>query len=85
VKKALVEHIHSARDHVVASMDAGRGAVLPMKMTKVQLATQAKLKPYHISRCFKADMQLARLLEIANDPGGTAAVRQEAAEIGPSL
>ncbi len=68
LKKALKEYIYSARDCVVASIDANRGAALPKTLTKVELAKLAELKPYHISRCFAADPQLRRLLEIANDP-----------------
>lgn len=68
VKKALVKHIRSARDGVVANMDAGHGARLVKFLTKSDLAQLAGLEPYHVTRCFQADPQLDRLYKIANDP-----------------
>ncbi len=68
IKKALVDHIRSARDGVVASIDAGSGARLVSSLKKTHLAKLADLKPYHITRCFDADPQLERLYQIANDP-----------------
>lgn len=67
-KRALVDHIRSARDGVVASIDAGDGARLVRFLTKSDLAKLADLKPYHVTRCFEADPQLDRLYQIANDP-----------------
>jgi len=67
-KKALVAHIRSARDGVVANMDAGNGAKIVKFLTKSDLARLAELEPYHVTRCFTADPQLKRLYEIANDP-----------------
>lgn len=68
VKSALVDHIRSARDGVVANIDADRGARLVKFLTKSDLAALAKVEPYHVTRCFKADPQLQRLYDIANDP-----------------
>lgn len=68
VKKALIEHIYSARDGVVANLDAGNGARLVKFLTKTELARLAGLEPYHVTRCFQADPQLDRLYQIANDP-----------------
>ena len=68
VKNALVDHVRSARDSVVANMDAGNGARLVRFLTKTDLAGLAGLEPYHVTRCFKADPQLKRLYQIANDP-----------------
>jgi len=68
VKKALIDYIRAARDHAFAGIDAGRGAQRLHVLTKSGLAELAGLKPYHITRCFQADPQLARLLAIANDP-----------------
>ena len=68
VKNALVDHIRSARDGVVANIDAGKGPQLVHFLTKTDLAKLAGLKPYHVTRCFAADPQLKRLYQIANDP-----------------
>jgi len=68
VKNALVDHIRSARDGVVANIDAENGARLIHFLTKTDLAKLAGLEPYHITRCFDADPQLKRLHQIANDP-----------------
>ena len=68
IKRALVEHIRSAKDYVFASIDAGRGAKLLRFLTKTELARLAGVQPYHITRCFKADPQLIQLYEMANDP-----------------
>ena len=68
LKAALVDHIRSARDGVVANIDADRGARLVKFLTKSELAKLAGLEPYHVTRCFEADPQLRRLYEIANDP-----------------
>ena len=68
VRKALVDHIRSARDGVVASIDAEAGARLVRFLTKSDLAKLADLEPYHVTRCFAADPQLERLYQIANDP-----------------
>lgn len=68
VKKAMADHIRSARDGVVANMDAGHGARLVKFLTKTDLAELSGLKPYHITRCFKAESQLNQLYQIANNP-----------------
>jgi len=68
VKSALVDHIRSARDGVVANIDDDRGARLVKFLTKSELAKLAGVEPYHVTRAFKADPQLNRLYEIANDP-----------------
>jgi len=68
VKNALVDHIRSARDGVVANIDAGNGPRLARFLTKTDLAKLAGLEPYHVTRCFDADPQLKRLYQIANDP-----------------
>ena len=68
VRNALVDHIRSARDGVVANMDAGNGLRLVRFLSKTDLAKLAGLSPYHITRCFAADPQLDRLYQIANDP-----------------
>ncbi len=67
-KKALVEHVYSARDGVVANIDAGKGARVVKFLTKTELGRLAGLQPYQVTRCFKADPQVKRLYEIANDP-----------------
>lgn len=67
-KNALVQHIISARDGVVANMDAGNGAQIVKHLTKTELGRLAGLKPYQVTRCFNADLQVHRLYEIANDP-----------------
>jgi len=67
-RNALVEHIRSAKDYAIASSDAGRGPQLIRALTKIQLAKLAGLKPYHVTRCFRADPQLKELYRIANDP-----------------
>ena len=68
VKVALLEHIRSSRDGVVANLDAGKGATLVKFLTKTELANLAGLEPHNITRCFRADPQLKILYEIANDP-----------------
>jgi len=68
VKGALVQHIFSARDGVVANIDAGKGVRIVKFLTKTDLGRLAGLLPYQVTRCFKADPQLKRLYEIANDP-----------------
>ena len=68
VRRALVDHIRSARDGVIAGIDAGAGTRLVSFLTKSELAKLADLEPYHVTRCFQADPQLERLYHIANDP-----------------
>ena len=65
---AIVQHIYAARDGVVASMDAGRGATLPFILTKSRWAKLAGLESYHVTRCLRCDPQLRELYRIANDP-----------------
>ena len=64
----MADNIRSARDGVVANMDAGHGARLVKFLTKTDLAELSGLKPYHITRCFKAESQLNQLYQIANNP-----------------
>jgi len=68
VKNAMVNHIRSARDGVVANIDAGNESRLVCFLSKTDLAKIAGLEPYHITRCFDADPQLKRLYQVANDP-----------------
>ena len=68
LKNALVEHIRSMRDCVVASIDSGDGARIVGMLNKSQIGRLAGLKPYQVTRCFDADPQLQRLYEMANDP-----------------
>ncbi|NIA16563.1 MAG: hypothetical protein GWP08_21105, partial [Nitrospiraceae bacterium] len=62
------EHVYSARDGVVANIDAGKGARIVKFLTKSELGRLAGLQPYQVTRCFKADPQVKQLYEIANDP-----------------
>ena len=68
VKNALKDHILSARDGVVANIDAEKGVQLVRYLSKTDLAKLAGVEPYHITRCFTADPQLKKLYQIANDP-----------------
>jgi len=68
LKAAMVEHIRSARDGVVANIDAENGVRLMRFLSKTDLARLAGVEPYHVTRCFRADPQLKPLYDIANDP-----------------
>jgi len=68
VRDVLVEYMRSAKDHIFAVQDAGEGTRKLHHLTKSELARLAGLEPYHITRCFWADLQLERLYDMANDP-----------------
>ncbi len=67
LRNAIVEHICAMREGVLANIDAGKGAQLPLALSKKQWAELAGLKPYHVTRSLKADPQLRELYRIAND------------------
>lgn len=67
LKKALIVHIRSARDHAYSAKQRGDVPSLLPRPAKKELAAQAGVRDYDISRCFEDDMQLERLYEMANN------------------
>lgn len=68
-EKALIEHIHSARDYAWAAIDAGKVPLLLPRPIKKELAKQAGIKPWSLSRCLNDSNahQFRLLWEIAGD------------------
>lgn len=68
-EKALIEHIHSARDYAWAAIDAGKAPSLLPRPIKKDLARQAGIKIWSLSRCLNDSNahQLRLLWEIAGD------------------
>jgi hypothetical protein len=67
VRRELVDHIRSARDHAFALAQSDREPTLLKRPTKADLARGAGIKDYDLTRCFRDDPQLIQLWKIASE------------------
>ena len=68
-EKALIEYIHSARDHAWAAIHAGKAPQLLPRPLQKELAQQTGLKSWSLSRCLNDSRahQLRVLWQVAGD------------------
>ncbi len=67
VRRELVDHIRSARDHAHSLAQSDREPRLLKRPTKADLARGAGIKDYDLTRCFDDEPQLIQLWNIADD------------------
>jgi len=69
MKRELIEHIKSARDHAQAAIDLKQEPVLLPRPSKVDLGLRVGLKPHAVTRCFQdpAAHELRLLWNVADD------------------